>query len=93
MLTLPCMVMGCRKADIEAQIERAQKRARLEEESGEATGGSELQRGDEGGPVKISLLSAAPERALGKPPIAPKINAAFADDGRWVAYACSGFDV
>ena len=93
MLTLPCTAMGCRKADIEAQIERAQKRARLEEESGEATGGSALQRSDEGGPVKMSILSAAPERALGKPPIAPKLTAAFADDGRWVAYAGSGFNI
>lgn len=83
------MLTNCRKAEIEAQIERAQKRARLEEDSGEATRGSELQRNEEGEPLKISLSSAAPERAIGKPPIAPKLNAAFADDGRWVAYACA----
>lgn len=78
-----------RKAEIESQIERAQKRARVEEDSGEATQGSELQRTEHGEPLKIALSSAAPERASGKPPIAPKLNAAFADDGRWVAYACS----
>ena len=89
MLNFPYMLTNCRKAEIEAQIERAQKRARLEEDSGEATRGSELQRNEEGEPLKISLSSAAPERAIGKPPIAPKLNAAFADDGRWVAYACA----
>lgn len=71
-----------RKAEIESQIERAQKRARVEEDSGEATQGSELHRTEHGEPLKIALSSAAPERASGKPPIAPKLNAAFADDGR-----------
>lgn len=83
------MMINYRKAEIETQIERAQKRARLEEDSGEATRGSELHRNEEGEPLKISLSSTAPERALGKPPIAPKLNAAFADDGRWVTFACA----
>ena len=82
------MLTGCRKAEIEVQIERAQKRARLEEESGQVTKGSELKRDEETEPLKISLSSAAPERAFGKPPVAPKLNAAFADDGWWVACAC-----
>ena len=74
--------MICRKAEIEAQIERAQKRARVEEDSGDATTGTELHRDEAQEPLKIDLSSAAPDRALGKPPRAPKLNAAFADDGR-----------
>lgn len=76
--------MLCRKAEIEAQIERAQKRARTEADAAEATQGSELHRHENEEPLKIALSTAAPERASGKPPIAPKLNAAFADDSRWV---------
>lgn len=71
-----------KKAEIEAQIERAQKRARTEADAAEATQGSELHRHENEEPLKIALSTAAPERASGKPPIAPKLNAAFADDSR-----------
>lgn len=63
----------------------------MEEDSGKATKGSELQRDEHEEPLRIALSSAAPERASGKPPITPKLNAAFADDGRQVAFAHSWF--
>ncbi|DBA84002.1 TPA: hypothetical protein ACH3X1_006489 [Trebouxia sp. C0004] len=61
-----------RKADIEAQIERAQKYARVDEGLADMPQGGELQRDEaDGQPLKIALTTAAPDRAYGKPPIAP----------------------
>ena len=79
-LRLPGILGVCRKADIEAQIERAQKFARTDE--GPAVPqGSELHRDEaDGQPLKIALNSAAADRHNGKPPIAPKHSAAFAAD-------------
>lgn len=73
----------CRKADIEAQIERAQKYARVDEGPADMLQGGELQRDEaDGQPLKIALTTAAPERAHGKPPIAPKLSSAFSSDAR-----------
>ena len=74
---------SCRKGDIEAQIERAQKFARLDEGPADVPQGGELQRDEtDGQPLKIALTSAAPDRAHGKPPVAPKLSSAFGDDSR-----------
>ena len=73
----------CRKADIEAQIERAQKYARVDEGPADVPQGSELQRDEtDDQPLKISLTTAAPDRPHGKPPIAPKLSSAFSSDAR-----------
>lgn len=70
-----------KKADIEAQIERAQKFARTDEGPA-APQGSELHRDEtDGQPLKIALNSAAVDRPNGKPPLAPKRSSAFDDDG------------
>lgn len=72
-----------RKADIEAQIERAQKYARVDEGPDGAPQGGELQRDEANGqPLKLSLTTATPDRAHGKPPIAPKLDSAFSSDAR-----------
>ena len=79
----PACTCWCRKVDIEAQIERAQKYARVDEGPADVPQGGELQRDEaDGQPLKIALTTAAPDRAQGKPPIAPKLSSAFSSDAR-----------
>ena len=71
----------CRKYDVEAQIERAQKFAKVADSPAEVNQGGELQRDQNNvEPLKISLPTAVPDRAVGKPPVAPKLSSAFGDD-------------
>lgn len=78
-------LLSRRKHDIEAQVERARKVARIESAEDDAPQASELKRDETDQPLKISLAALHPDKTSSKAPPVPKFDGTFAEDSRYAS--------